>query len=104
MIYLNALALMCICVIIIDLTDATNTLTSWIKYVVTNGKFKTPMELKPLTCSFCMSHWVNVIYFLALGRFTPLNYLYILTLSLFTTVIRDLLIKIISTIQQWISN
>lgn len=103
MIYLNALALMCICVIIIDLTAATNTLTSWIKYLLTK-KFRTPMEIKPFTCSLCMSHWVNVIYFLALGQFTILNYLYILILALFTNVIRDMFIKIISKIQQWMSN
>lgn len=104
MIYLNALALMVICVIIIDLTTATDTITSWLRYFLTKGKFRTPMELKPFTCSLCMSHWVNVIYFLALGQFTILNYLYILVLALFTNVIRELFIKIISKIQQWISN
>lgn len=103
MIYLNALALMVICVIIIDLTDATDTITSWVKYLLTK-KFRTPMEIKPFTCSLCMSHWVNVIYFLALGQFTILNYLYILVLALFTNVISELFIKIITNIQKWISN
>lgn len=104
MIYLNALALMVICVIIIDLTTATDTITSLVRMILTKGKFHTPMELKPFTCALCMSHWVNVIYFLALGQFTILNYLYILVLALFTNVIRELFIKIISKIQQWISN
>ena len=103
MIYLNMLAIALICVIVIDISGVVDTLTASFRRLLTQGKFNTPMSLKPFTCSFCMTHWVNLVYICVLGEFTVLNYLYILVLSLFTTVFKDALEKIITKIQQWIN-
>lgn len=103
MIYLNMLAIALICVIVIDISGVVDTLTASFRRLLTQGKFNTPMSLKPFTCSFCMAHWVNLVYICVLGEFTVLNYLYILVLSLFTTVFKDALEKIITKIQQWIN-
>lgn len=103
MIYINMLCVALVCVVVIDMSGFMDSFTGTIRSLLTRGRFNTPMELKPFTCSFCMSHWINLGYILVLSEFTIVNYLYILILSLFTPVMKDVLEKIISKLQQWIN-
>lgn len=102
--YINALAITLICVIVIDNTDFVNTITSKIKYLLTNKKFNTPIDnLKPLTCSMCMSFWTNILYFIINKEITILNILYILVLAFLTPIFNKLIIKIINKIDIWLN-
>ena len=102
-IYINALAITLICVIVIDNTDFIDTITSKIKYFLTNGKFNSPMNIKPFNCSMCMSFWTNILYFIINKEITILNILYILVLGFLTPIFNKLIIKIINKIDLWLN-
>lgn len=101
--YINALAITIIMVIVIDNTDFVDTITSKIKYLLTNGKLNTPINIKPLTCSMCMSFWTNMLYFIINKEITILNILYILVLGFLTPIFNKLIIKVINKLDIWLN-
>ncbi len=101
--YINALAITIICVIVIDNTDFVDTITSKIKYLLTNGKFHSPFDIKPFNCSMCMSFWTNILYFIINKEIIILNILYILVLGFLTPIFNKLIIKIINKIDLWLN-
>jgi hypothetical protein len=101
--YINALAITLICVIVIDNTDFVDTITSKIKYLLTNGKLNSPIDIKPFTCSMCMSFWTNMLYFIINKEITILNILYILVLGFLTPIFNKLIIKVINKLDIWLN-
>ena len=92
-------------VIVIDQLHFVDDITSVISGWMTNGKIKKPIQLKPFTCSTCMSWWTNLAYIIITNQFSILMVLYILTLSWGTpiissilTLVKNLFLKTINTI------
>lgn len=68
-------------VIILDQLHFFEDLTSTIKSILTKGKFRNPINIKPFNCSVCMSFWTNLIYIIIIGKFSIFMIGYILLLS-----------------------
>ena len=92
-------------VIVIDQLHFVDDITSVISGWMTNGKIKKPIQLKPFTCSTCMSWWTNLAYIIVTNQFSILMILYILILSWTTpiissilTLVKNLFLKFINTI------
>ena len=92
-------------VIILDQLHFFEDLTSTIKSILTKGKFRNPIQIKPFNCSVCMSFWTNLIYILIVGKFSIFMIGYILLLSWSTpmissvlTLLKNIFLKIINTL------
>lgn len=91
-----------IVVFIVDISGVADTFKSLVKYIVTKGKMKdSNYDLKPWTCSLCMTWWTGIIYLLWTGNFT-LPYIVVLCLlcafcdvvGKYIILIEDIAIKI----------
>ena len=92
-------------VIIIDQLHFFEDFTSTIKSLLTKGKFRNPIQIKPFNCSVCMSFWTNLIYIIIIGKFSIFMIGYILLLSWSApiissvfTLLKNLFLKLINTI------
>lgn len=99
-----------IVVLIVDISGFIDSLKSGLRYISTKGKMSSPdYSLKPLDCSLCCTFWTGLIYVIAIGEFSIWMLVWILLMSTFTPVIkdmilfiRDLMIKIISRLYEGI--
>lgn len=88
---LQLILIQIIIVNLIDLSGFIDTIKYFLwKHYVKVGDYHN-LNIKPLSCSYCMNHHVAVIYLLIIGDFTLLNYMIVLLLSFMTPVIADLL-------------
>lgn len=92
-------------VIILDQLHFFEDLTSSVKSLMTKGKFRNPIQIKPFSCSTCMSFWTNLIYIIIIGKFTIPMIGYILVLSWTTplinsifTLLKNIFIKLTNTL------
>ena len=92
-------------VIILDQLHFFEDLTSSVKSLLTKGKFRNPIKIKPFNCSVCMSFWTNLIYILIVGNFSIFMIGYILLLSWsapvissILTLLKNIFIKLINNI------
>lgn len=92
-------------VIILDQLHFFEDLTSSVKSLLTKGKFRNPIKIKPFNCSTCMSFWTNLIYILIVENFSIFMIGYILVLSWSTpvissvlTLLKNIFLKIINTL------
>ena len=102
---INCLFITIIWVVVLDQLHFWDDITSVISGWLTNGKIKKPIQLKPFSCSTCMSWWTNLAYIIITNQFSMLMVLYILTLSWTTpiissilTLVKNLFLKTINTI------
>lgn len=102
---LNCLLITICWVIILDQLHFFEDLTSSVKSLLTKGKFRNPIQIKPFNCSVCMSFWTNLIYIIIIDKFTIPMIVYILFLSWTTplinsifTLLKNIFLKIINTI------
>ena len=102
---INCLFIIIIWVVILDQLHFWDDITSVISGWMTNGKIKKPIQLKPFSCSTCMSFWTNLAYIIVTNQFSILMILYILVLSWTTpiissilTLVKNLFLKTINTI------
>ena len=102
---INCLFITIIWVVVLDQLHFWDDITSVISGWMTNGKIKKPIQLKPFSCSTCMSWWTNLAYIIVTNQFSILMILYILTLSWTTpiissilTLVKNLFLKFINTI------
>ena len=87
------LLLIATCVtIIVDISGIIDTVKYFIGKMF-NIKNYLYIRLMPFDCSFCMNFWVVLIY-ICIFEFTLLNLFYILILSCFTSVIKDLILSV----------
>lgn len=71
MVIINLILIALICVFIIDISGAIDSLKSGIKWVLTKGKMNgSDYRLKPIDCSLCSTFWASIIYLLVIGEFT----------------------------------
>ena len=102
---INCLFITIIWVLILDQLHFWDDITSVISGWLTNGKIKKPIQLKPFSCSVCMSWWTNLAYIIVTNQFSILMVLYILVLSWTTpiissilTLVKNLFLKFVNTI------
>lgn len=67
-------------------------------YWLTKGKIRKPFQVKVFQCSLCLSHHINVIIMFLMGCVSLPNYLYIVILSFFTSIIKNILLIVENTI------
>ena len=77
-------------VIILDQLYFVDDFTSSVKSLLTKGKFRNPIKIKPFNCSTCMSFWTNLIYIIIIGKFSIFMIGYILLLSWSTPIINSI--------------
>lgn len=92
-------------VIILDQLHFWEDFTSTIKSILTKGKFRNPINIKPFNCSTCMSFYCNLIYIIIIGKFSIFMIGYILLLSWSApmissifTLLKNLFIKLTNTL------
>ena len=100
---INCLLITIFFVIVIDQLHFVDDITSVISGWMTNGKIKKPIQLKPFSCSTCMSWWTNLIYILAIGHCTIPMILYIVVLSWGTPIINSILSFVINAVFKMIN-
>ena len=106
----NLFLIAVICVFIVDISGAIDSLKSGIKWLLTNGKMKNSnYDLKPLSCSLCMTFWSGLIYLLVTSNFTLMYVAIVCLLSAFAGLIKsgillveDIVTKIIQLIYKYI--
>ena len=105
MICLNIILITAIIVYLID----TNDFIEHIKHMIWRIAFKkkpyNDFDLKPLSCSYCMSFWAGLLYLLITGNFTLPYCAFVCLCSFMTPVIllglhfiQDLLTRIIEAL------
>ena len=102
---LNCLLITICWIIILDQLHFWEEFSSTIKSILTKGKFRNPIQIKPFSCSVCMSFWCNLIYIIIIGKFSIFMIGYILLLSWSAPLInsiftlgKNLFLKLINTI------
>ena len=102
---INCLFITIIWIVILDQLHFWDDFSTMISGWLTNGKIKKPIQLKPFSCSVCMSFWTNLAYIIVTNQFSILMVLYILVLSWGTpiissilTLVKNLFLKFINTI------
>ena len=84
-----------IIVFIIDLSGAADSLKLFISKILTKGKIQTTnFDLKPFTCSLCMTWWTGLIYLLICHSFTIPYIALVALLSYFTPLSSSILLLI----------
>lgn len=91
MFYLNCLFITLIFVIGLDVLHFWDDFSKLISKIITKGKVEKPFDLKPFSCSTCMSFWTNIVYMIASGHFSVLNVLIIIVLAMLTPEIGGLI-------------
>lgn len=94
MLYLDLFLITLMTVIVLDVSGFYEEMYTMFKKWLTNGKFTQVDYIKPWSCSFCMSHHINLIYIIVIGQFSLLNWAFILGLSVMTPVIKEIIIFI----------
>lgn len=87
LVYFNCLYITIAMVLVIDQFQFVNEITTIISGWLSNGKIKKPLNIKPFSCSLCMSWWTNLLYIIMAGKLSIFMILYILLLSFMTPVI-----------------
>ena len=88
-ILINILLISFIVVFIVDISGIVDTIKYWIwKKYVKYGDYHN-LQLKPFSCSLCMTWWVNIIYIIAIGEFTIPYIAFITLCSLLSSKIAD---------------
>lgn len=96
-------------VIILDQLHFWDEISTSIKSMMTGGKMKSPIDIKPFNCSTCMSFWTNLAYIIVTNQFSVQMILYILLLSWTTPIInavfsfvKNLILKVINIISDFL--
>ena len=100
---INCLFITIIWVVVLDQLHFWDDITSVISGWMTNGKIKKPIQLKPFSCSTCMSWWTNLAYIIVTNQFSILMILYILVLSWGTPIINSILSFVINAVLKMIN-
>lgn len=93
-----------IIVFIIDLSGAVESFKLFISKILTKGKIQTTnFDLKPFTCSLCMTWWVGLIYLLICHSFT-IPYIALVALLSFLTPLSSSILLLIKDLTIFLVN
>lgn len=104
MIYVNVLLIAVIFSFGLDVGGFWNEITSIISGWLTKGVVKKPFELKPFSCSLCMTFWTSLVYVLCIGAFSLPMLAWICLCSYLTLVIPAFFYFIESVINKFFSD
>lgn len=107
---IDLLIIQLITVILIDQSGAIESFKLFISNALTKGKIpSTNFSLKPLDCSFCMNHWIGLLFLLLTHQLTLVSYCVVLLLSFATPItnsilllIKDLVLYLINLNYKWL--
>lgn len=95
---INILFISWIIVFIVDISGWTATWKRWLSLLLTNGKIGSiDYDLKPFSCSLCMTWWIGLIYLLIAGKFT-IGYIAFLALVAAATRIEESIFNLLEDI------
>ena len=93
-----------IIVYIIDLSGAVESFKLFISKILTKGKIQTTnFDLKPFTCSLCMTWWIGLIYLLICHSFT-IPYIALVALLSFLTPLSSSILLLIKDLAIFLVN
>lgn len=104
MIYLNVFLIAVVISFGLDVAGFWNEVTSIITGWLTKGKIRKPFELKPFSCSLCMTFWSSLAYVITVHAFTLPMLAWICLCSWLTTVIPGIFYLIESVINKFLSD
>ena len=78
----------------IDVCGFWQTLSSGLKRLMTGGRMHQPFDLKPFSCSLCMTFWTGIVYLLATHALTIGHLAYVCLVAMLTPRIYDLLLVV----------
>ena len=104
MTYLNILLIAFIAVFIIDISGVVDHITAAIAGWLTKGAVKKPFQLKPFTCSLCMTFWTSIIYVICIGEWSAIITAYICLIAFLTPRIADLMRVVDALLAKLFSN
>lgn len=90
---INVLLIAAVWVFLLDVSGAWQEMTATVSGWLTGGKIKKPFQLKPFSCSLCMTFWTGLIYIVFAGFSLPML-AYVCLAAMLTPRIKDLLITI----------
>lgn len=90
--YTDILLIAAIYVFALDISGFWQALSAGIKKALTHGAMHTPFELKPFSCSLCMTFWTGLVYLVATAHLTIGNLAYVCLVAMLTPRIKDLLL------------
>ena len=82
MLYLNLFLIELIFVIGLDVLHFWDEISKIISRIITKGKVEKPFDLKPFSCSTCLSFWTNLVYLICTGNFSILNVAIIIVMAM----------------------
>lgn len=90
MTYINLLLITIITVNIIDLSG----IITHLKKIICKSLNRPQQDfsIKPFDCSYCMTHWIGLIYLIITSQFSLFAYAILLLFCFMTPVIKDLMI------------
>lgn len=106
---INLVLIAFICVFIVDISGAIDSLKSGLKWLFTRGKMTgSDYRLKPFDCSLCSTFWCSLIYLLIIGSFELKYVAIVCILCTFCPIIKntiylleDSITKIINVIYKY---
>lgn len=103
-IYVSILLLWAVVVFIVDLSGWTQTWLGWLSRFTTRHGYPPVKELRPFSCSLCMTWWICLLYAYLRNSFTLPVVAYIAGLSFLSITLRELFIFIRETLTNAIAN
>lgn len=88
-IYLSLLLLSCVVVYVVDLSGWTPTWLGWLSRFTARFGYPPVKELRPFSCSLCMTWWIGILYAYLRKEFTLPVIAYTAGLSFLTVTIRE---------------
>ena len=93
-----------IIVFIIDLSGAVESFKLFLSKILTKGKIQTTnFDLKPFTCSLCMTWWTGLIYLLICHSFT-IPYIALVALLSYLTPLSSSILLLIKDLAIFLVN
>lgn len=92
--FLDTFLIVVIYVIGIDVLCFWDEISSYLSYIITKGKVKKPIEIKPFCCSTCMAFWTNVLYIMITSQFSLIGLFWVAILAFLTPSIKEILLKV----------
>lgn len=101
---LDLILIQCIIVYIIDLSGVVDSFKLFISNILTKGKIQTTnYDLKPFTCSLCMTWWIGLIYLIICHSFT-IPYIALVALLSFLTPLSSSILLLIKDLAIFLVN
>lgn len=104
MTYLNIFLIAVCWVFVLDISGFWVEFSTWLsRFLLPKGMKPAPFELKPFSCSLCMTFWTSLVYVICIGEWSVLMMAYICLMAWLTPIIKDGLITLSNLINKLIN-